>query len=146
MNTRRQFLLECSKLAAVTVAVAPSVMLAAPGRSDPMALANFRRSLQSVFLAQMDPTTNVELELIRVRLSSLASLGKHPLKAPDRHNERFSLLFRGPLNGVLDQNTYTFEHKNMGTFPMFIVPMKSQDKQYQYYEAVFNRLNKGVKV
>ncbi len=140
MNTRRQFLMGCSKVAAVAVAAAPSVMLAGPRELDPMAMANFRRNLKTIFLVQMDASTNVELELIRVKLASTRSLGRHPLKAADRKNERFSLLFRGPVDAPMAQDTYTFQHKQFVTFPLFIVPM-GKDQKYRYYEAVFNRRN-----
>jgi len=141
MKTRREFLLGCSTLAAASLAATPSALMGAVAGPDPMAMAQFRRHLKTIFLVQMDPSTNVELELVQVKLASTRSLGKHPIKAPDRRNERFSLLFRGPLDGALAQDTYSFDHKKMGTFPVFIVPMK-KDTQYHYYEAVFNRRNK----
>ena len=141
MNTRRQFLLDCSKVAAVAVTATPSVMVGATRSRDPMALANFRQALHTVFVAQTNESRKVKLELIHVEQASSHLLGEQPHEAPDRNNERFSLMFRGPLNGELEQDTYSFNHKTMGTFPMFIVPQQSKDKNSRYYEAVFNRLN-----
>ena len=51
----------------------------------------------------------------------------------------FSILFRAPLDQPLEQNTYNFFHKKIGTFPLFIVPV-GIDEKGRLYEAVFNRL------
>jgi len=51
----------------------------------------------------------------------------------------FSILFRAPLDQPLEQNTYNFFHKKIGTFPLFIVPI-GLDEKGRLYEAVFNRL------
>jgi hypothetical protein len=53
--------------------------------------------------------------------------------------ERFSLVFRGPLKSFVPQGNYRWEHEAMGEFPLFIVPIR-QDKKGFYYEAIFNRL------
>jgi len=52
----------------------------------------------------------------------------------------FSLLFRGPLQPLLLQRTYTVEHDRLGQFELFIVPIR-RDANGLYYEAVFNRSN-----
>jgi hypothetical protein len=52
---------------------------------------------------------------------------------------RFSLLFRGPGEAPLKQDTYTFEHQSLGPMVMFIVPVLAREKSHQYYEAIFNR-------
>jgi hypothetical protein len=60
--------------------------------------------------------------------------------APDASNEKFSLLFRGPLAQPLSQDTYQCEHKEMGQFAIFIVPVCGKDtRRGRLYEAVFNR-------
>ena len=51
----------------------------------------------------------------------------------------FSILFRIRSDQPLEQNTYTFLHQNIGTFPLFIVPV-GIDKKGRLYEAIFNRL------
>lgn len=53
--------------------------------------------------------------------------------------ERFSLIFRGPLESFIPQGCYDVRHDQMGEFPLFIVPIR-QDSEGFYYEAVFNRL------
>ena len=49
----------------------------------------------------------------------------------------FSLLFRGPAGRPLTQGTYRFEHGQLGSFSLFIVPMVL-DQGGQGYEAIFN--------
>ncbi len=53
--------------------------------------------------------------------------------------ENYSLLFRGALDRPLSSGTYEFEHRRLGAFGLFIVPMRS-DGRNAYYEAVFNRI------
>ncbi len=69
----------------------------------------------------------VALKLIAV------SKGGHP--APGR--EPFSLTFSGPLEPLLPQAIYSFEHELLGALDIFIVPV-SRDAESVQYEAVFN--------
>jgi len=48
----------------------------------------------------------------------------------------FSLVFRGPLEPILPQRIYRFEHDALGEFDLFIVPIGPDDSGMQY-EAVF---------
>jgi hypothetical protein len=76
--------------------------------------------------------TQISLELIQV--SELRS---------SRHNEAFTLVFRGPSDLFLPQATYQFDHPSLGVCELFIVPI-GQDKHGLYYEALFNRLRHEV--
>jgi hypothetical protein len=51
----------------------------------------------------------------------------------------FSLLFTGPIDLMIEQGMYHFEHKQVGSFSLFIVPMAPSEEAH-YYEAIFNRL------
>ena len=53
------------------------------------------------------------------------------------HN--FSIFFRGSHDNPLRQNTYRFEHPQLGAFDLFIGPAGTSGNLKQY-EAVFNRL------
>ena len=53
------------------------------------------------------------------------------------HN--FSIFFRGSHDNPLRQNTYRFEHPQLGNFDLFIGPAGTSGNLKQY-EAVFNRL------
>jgi hypothetical protein len=48
----------------------------------------------------------------------------------------FSLEFLGPLEPVLPQRTYRFEHDQLGELEIFIVPLGPRDDRMRY-EAVF---------
>ena len=52
--------------------------------------------------------------------------------------ESFSILFRSTENIIKQQNTYNLEHKDLGKFPLFLVPAKKGAQGF-YYEAVFTR-------
>jgi len=53
--------------------------------------------------------------------------------------ECFSLVFVGPKNQALRQNTYEVNHDSLGRFDLLVVPT-GKGKQGLYYEALFNRL------
>jgi hypothetical protein len=48
----------------------------------------------------------------------------------------FSLVLRGPLEPILPQRIYRFEHEALGAFDLFIVPI-GPDEAGMQYEAVF---------
>jgi len=48
----------------------------------------------------------------------------------------FSLVFRGPLEPILPQRIYRFEHDALGAFDIFIVPI-GPDGTGMQYQAVF---------
>jgi hypothetical protein len=66
----------------------------------------------------------------------LFELSEHKVSA---QQERFSLLFKGPLGLFLPQKMYPCRHEEMGVFDLFIVPV-AQVKDGFVYEAVFNRI------
>lgn len=72
----------------------------------------------------------LELELVQVK-----GYLKNPGDADGM--ERFSVFFTGPAKPVLPQRTYSLSHDAMGTFDLFIVPIKP-DGEGSRYEAVFN--------
>jgi uncharacterized protein DUF6916 len=50
----------------------------------------------------------------------------------------FSLLFRGPLDTVLEQRTYTLEETSLGALEVFLVPVGEEERGWFLYEAVFD--------
>ena len=90
----------------------------------------FARHLGESFQVREGPLEMVEVKLVEVTdISSNIS---------SSHEGSFSLLFEGPTDRPLKQETYSMEHGTMGTFPIFLVPMFSATDGLQY-EAVFNR-------
>ena len=92
----------------------------------------FKAQLGTIFLV------NHEATKVMVRLTDVANLASQEHTSSGK--EGFSLLFRGPKNITLKQNTYLFEHQDLGMFSFLIVPIKTKDKRGQYYEAIVNRL------
>jgi hypothetical protein len=71
----------------------------------------------------------VKVELIEVKA----------LKVRPKLNA-FSLIFKGPADLALVQNTYRVKHKELRSFKLLVVPVK-RDESGVYYEAIFNRLH-----
>lgn len=66
----------------------------------------------------------------------LESIKTH--KAHQEGYECFSLLFSGPNDQSLPQASYEMTHEQLGTFPLFIVPVSAEGNKISY-EALFNR-------
>jgi hypothetical protein len=86
--------------------------------------------VNSKFRINTDDTNVVEIELIEA-----ADEESTP------RQERFSLIFRGPLQPFLLQGTYRIEHDKLGTLDLFLVPIAKEEDGF-HYQAVFNRLRK----
>ena len=67
---------------------------------------------------------------------SLISVEKNPHSESIDGREVFSVLFRGPADLVLPQQTYALNNRDMGELALFIVPI-GPDEQGMCYEAVF---------
>jgi hypothetical protein len=98
---------------------------------EKLTAATFSETLNTTFRLNLPETAVLELELIKVE--DLGSTAKQ---------ERFSVLFRGPLDRGVRQGSYSFENEKLGTFDLFIVPIGMQEDGV-IYEAAFNRIKKG---
>ncbi|HEY6186186.1 MAG TPA: hypothetical protein VIW80_00800 [Pyrinomonadaceae bacterium] len=95
---------------------------------DKLHLETFSEHLNSKFSVRREPSADaVELQLIEAE-----STGTVP------GYEQFSLIFSGPLNSFLEQAIYSFEHDGIGTFEMFIVPIRRDENGFKY-QAIINR-------
>jgi hypothetical protein len=94
----------------------------------PLEHETFSKHLDSNFSVQAGNAGKISLKLTRVNELQLSP-----------HQERFSISFRGPAQPALPQGSYDFEHDEMGSFLLFIVPLHG-DEEGILYEAVFNRL------
>src|SRR3954462_8038303 len=142
-HSRRQFLAVSSAAVMTT--------LAFPGRGfaeertapmkersiEELRLATFASQLNSTFQVVDAPVGRVELKLIEAKGTRVSP--RQRADAPDAHNEKFSLIFSGPAEPRMAQRIYRFEHAKIGTFEMFIVPIVTETKEQQNYQAVFNR-------
>jgi hypothetical protein len=71
---------------------------------------------------------NVELELTEVTDQRIT-----------KRQEMFSLIFHGPKEPFLTQQTYPLENKNVGVSELFLVPIGETETGFKY-EASFNLL------
>lgn len=92
--------------------------------------ATFSEVLNTKFRFHLSATDLLELELIKV----------DEFESSPRQ-ERFSILFQGPLDQMLGQAMYRVEHDQLGTLDLFIVPIAKEEDGI-VYEAVFNRIKK----
>lgn len=93
-------------------------------------LASFSEHVNTKFRINGNDSTFVDIELIEA-----ADEESTPKQ------ERFSLIFSGPLQPFLPQGTYKIEHDRMGTLDLFLVPIAKQEDGF-HYQAAFNRLLK----
>jgi hypothetical protein len=105
---------------------------------DHLHAATFGAQLNSSFRIHLSPRHIVEVELVDVTERGSTD-GKQPWGAV--RQERFSIVFRGPPEGLLQQGMYQMQHDHLGAFELFLVPV-GRDKDGVYYEAVFNRLRR----
>ena len=88
--------------------------------------ADFAPRLGDRFRLQAGEATTLEAELIEVEEAAPTDGGRTP----------FSLVFRGPLEPLLPQSIYRFEHDTLDPFDVFIVPI-GPDEAGMRYEVVF---------
>jgi len=96
-------------------------------------LESFESQLGTSFLINHE-AAKVHIKLVHV--TNFASA-----KQIQAGQEGFSLLFRGPKETTLKQDTYVIEHKELGKFSFLVVPVGTKDTRAAHYEAVINRLH-----
>ena len=92
----------------------------------------FARHLNTEFSFSRNNSAGVGVKLIEV-------FDLTP-KTAARGKECFGVVFVGPRNMPLRQDTYSVTHKSLEKFEMLVVPM-ARRKEGMYYEAIFNRLH-----
>ena len=87
----------------------------------------FSKQLNTSFkLSSQSSTTILDLKLTEVQEGR-----------SNKQFEQFSILFTGPQEPILSQSMYRLEHPTMGSFDLFLVPLRS-DEGGTVYEAVFS--------
>ncbi len=142
MKARRTFLLRCSTVAAGAF-VLPSAVLATPSLSPSgrvhLGLAEFEKNLNTSFAVASQGGPKIMLKLVEAQAAAGRSSTKAGRRAGDAGNEKFSLIFKGPRNQLLAQDTYRFRHAQLGELSLFIVPVLSRNRRHYVYQAIFNR-------
>lgn len=98
---------------------------------DKLQQATFASLLHTRFTFKAGESAAVSLELVEV--SEARTSGRNKV------TESFSIVFRGPNDAMLAQDSYEVEHPELGSFPLFITAI-GQDAEGYYYQAIFNRL------
>jgi len=95
----------------------------------------------------------------RVHTASGKTVRLHLLKAPvarstpaipgrcppaDAGNEKFSLIFIGPKDQLIEPAIHQFEHGELGRFEMYVGQVGACSPHRVHYEAVFNRSPVGA--
>jgi hypothetical protein len=140
-RSRRQFLTACGAAAA---SLSLSSATALPAANAAAKHRPLKRRKGYVMVAELkqetfEPLLDSEFALFDEEKN------RHTLKlievegnTKDPRFEQFSIVFRGPLQPVLPQKIYPFEHPEIGSFSLFIVPI-GQEAEGTLYQAVFNR-------
>jgi hypothetical protein len=88
------------------------------------------------------------VSLLLLQINDLPEPRRRPTKEPatEQHSQKlrehsFALIFRGPREIALQQNTYKLRHPVLGELQIFLVPVGKvkADDAWRDYEAVFNR-------
>ena len=135
-RSRREFLKR-----GIFVALAAGVPLALTEKAFGMGtstaaglnMASFKSQLGTSFLI------NHQASKVKFTLVGLTSFASRKETAAGK--EGFSLLFRGPKETTLEQDTYLIEHEELGMFSFLVVPVGTKDTRGPHYEAVINRLH-----
>ena len=92
--------------------------------------ADFAKHLKTNFRVGLESHEAIELQLIAVTP-----------RASEPHEqagmERFSVVFSGPADVLLPQQTYRMTHPEMGELEIFLVPIAREGDGFSY-EAVYN--------
>ena len=110
-----------------------SGMGTATSKTAGLTMASFKSQLGSSFLI------NHEASKVKITLVDVTSFASRKQTAAGK--EGYSLLFRGPKETTLKQDTYLIEHEQLGMFSFLVVPVGTKDTRAPHYQAVINRLH-----
>jgi len=140
--TRRNFI-ESSAVAALTAAIGNAAGGLALGRDSrpfakgPHPLNYLKREHFEPFIDTSVRIRNDEGRTAVVRLREAADLKNQVNTERGYAGESFRLTFESPHKTDLGQETYHFEHENLGRFSLFLVPIGGSGV---HYEAIVNRI------
>ena len=135
MQNRRKFLRDCS-LAAAAAACIPAALaqtqVAAATRPGGPGFAEFLAQVNTTFAVRAGAKT-IRMKLVHA--GALPAMTVQQVAA----NENFTLMFHGPRHSPLPQDTYPFDHPQLGRLAIFIVPVGQPVATHCRYQAVFSR-------
>jgi hypothetical protein len=146
MKSRRQFIIDCSTGAAALALGSVNSASALGGEFQTLAnlaypaLAN---QVNSLFWVRVSACRSVKIKLISAPLSAPDALAADSPLPADAGNERFSLIFTGPGDRLIESAIHRFEHPLLGKFDMYIGQFGLRCGKIVRYESVFNRPTKA---
>ena len=135
-SSRRDFLKR-----GTLVALAAGVPLALTGKASSMGTSTTTGLNLAAFKSQLGTSFSIHHQASKVRLTLVNVTDFASRKQNAAGREGFSLLFRGPKEIALKQDTYLIEHEELGMFSFLIGPVGIKDTRAPHYEAVINRLH-----
>jgi hypothetical protein len=145
MRSRRKFIIDCSTAAAaLPFGLLNSTGLAAhPGadflKLENLSYASLASQINSLFRVHVSTGMAIDIELLEAPWNGATGLEAGTRAPADACNERFSLIFSGPGNRLIDSAIHRFEHPLLGKFEMYIGEFGPRGGKTVRYEAVFNR-------
>jgi hypothetical protein len=144
MSPRRKFLGDCSA-AVAALAVAPAsfgfsgVNRGTTRFGHALDYAAFAAQVNTPFRVQAAEGRVVKLRLIKARQAAHRPPASGRRPAPDANNEKFSLLFTGPVASPLPAAIHSFRHPQLGRCEIYIGEIGVREDDLIRYEAVFNQ-------
>lgn len=135
-SSRREFLKRGTLVAlaaGVPLALTEKALGTTKSTAAGLNLASFKSQLGTSF------QINYQASKVKITLVDVANFASRKQAAAGK--EGFSLLFRGPKETPLKQDTYLIEHEQLGMFSFLVVPVGTKDTRDLQYEAVINRLH-----
>ena len=145
MITRRNFLFGCSTaVGALTLAPFSSIGTSArPGAGfqslDQISYPLLAGQINTLFRIRLSSGRTVDFKLLKAPLAPSTPVRPGRRLPGDAGNEKFSLIFSGPKDELVEPAIYRFEHEQLGRFDMYIGQIGTRDRDCVRYETVFNR-------
>ena len=122
-------------------ALAAGVPLALTEKAFGMGTATMAGLNMASFKSQLGTSFQINHQASKVKITLVDVTNFASRKQAAAGKEGFSLLFRGPKETSLKQDTYVIEHEQLGMFSFLVVPVGTKDTRGPHYEAVINRLH-----
>jgi hypothetical protein len=143
--TRRKFLFDFST-AVATVALVPMSAVRVSAHSagsfqslDQISYSALAGQINTRFRVRLSPLRMVELKLLKAPLAPATPVAPGRRLPGDAGNEKFSLIFSGSKEELIQPAIYRFEHERLGAFDMYIGQIGTRETDCVRYETVFNR-------
>jgi hypothetical protein len=135
-SSRREFLKR-----GTFVALAAGVPLTLTKKALGMSTLTAAGLNMTAFKSQLGTKFSINHEASKVKMVLIDVTNFASAKQTAAGKEGFSLVFRGPQEATLKQDTYLIEHEQLGMFSLLVVPVGTKDRRAPHYEAVINRLH-----